>query len=71
MKEIVVTPSREQDLQVGTLLDDAGGRFVVLGFDGPGGQPISVTMNLPLFEAYVSHLGKVLDATRDPGRWVK
>ncbi|WP_413061910.1 hypothetical protein ACLN6N_06070 [Sphingomonas carotinifaciens] len=70
MNEVVITPTRPDDLKVGTLVDDDGARFVVLGFAGPDEQPISVTMTLPLFEAYVGHVGKVLNAVRDPAHSV-
>lgn len=69
MKEIIITPNRSEDLPVGTLVDDSGDRFVVMGFSETGDKPISVTMNLALFEAYVGHLQNVLSQTRKPAHW--
>ena len=69
MAELVITPSGPGALEAGLMLDEHGTRYVVLTFKEPGGDPVIVTFEVPLFQGYLDVLKRTGDAAADERNW--
>ena len=63
-REIVVTPTGKDAIEVGSLSDDAGERFVVIHFRQPDGDSVLVTLQPDLCDEFATHLGRVAEQAR-------
>lgn len=69
MTATVITPSGPGAMEAGLVLDEEGGRFVVLTFKEPGGDPTLVTFTVPIFQNYVQHLVRTAEAAKVEANW--
>jgi hypothetical protein len=49
-------------MEASLVLDEEGQRFVVLTLNEPGGEPLLVTLTVPIFQNYVEHLVRTAKA---------
>ena len=69
MAETVISPSGEGACEAGLMIDETGTRFVVLTFREPDVDPVIVTFTVPLFERYLTYLGRTAEAARVEASW--
>lgn len=60
MAETVISPNGAQAAQVGTLIDDKGGRYAVLRFQEGDGDPTLVTFTLDGFRALAARIDQTV-----------
>jgi hypothetical protein len=69
MADLIITPSGPGAMEAGLVLDDDGGRFVVLKYKEPGGDAVIVTFTVPIFQHYVEHLVRTAAAADVDANW--
>ncbi len=69
MAATIITPSGTGAMEAGLVLDEEGGRFVVLTFKEPKGEPTLVTFTVPVFQNYVEHLVRTAKAANEDANW--
>ncbi|NLS25731.1 hypothetical protein S2M10_07010 [Sphingomonas sp. S2M10] len=67
MAEIVVTPQGREAINVGTLIDDDGAKFVCLAFERPNDSRAIITFTPDLFHDLVTHMADVSRRLREEG----
>lgn len=67
MTERFFAPQGPDAIEVGTIIDDDGQRFVVMRFNDGAGDAVIVSMLIPMFQAFAAHIGKMAEgsSTRD------
>lgn len=69
MADLIITPSGPGAMEAGLVLDDDGGRFVLLKYKEPQGNAVMVTFTVPIFQHYVEHLVRTAAAADVDANW--
>jgi hypothetical protein len=69
LAETVISPNGENAAQVGTLIDDRGGRYAVLRFQEGNGDPTIVTFTLDGFKALAARIAQTTALFDDEDYW--
>ena len=71
MAEIVVTPEGRDAIQVGSLIDDDGARFVAMSFERPNDHRAVITLTPELFRDFAQHIARIAEATKNEDFWAR
>ncbi|MBM3928416.1 MAG: hypothetical protein FJ335_08170 [Sphingomonadales bacterium] len=67
--ETIITPEGPDAIQIGSLVDDAGDRFVAISFQQPSGERAIVTFTPRLFREFAGYVDTAADLSRHEAFW--
>lgn len=67
MADRIIAPLGSDAIEIGGIIDDDGQRFMLLRFNDGSGNPVTVSMLIPMFQAFAAHCAQAAkaSATRD------